>query len=327
MFRVLTDCRSSIPAEQGLKVKIYFDCYPCFLNQALQAGRFVSSDETKLRKILDTVAVKIPEIPGDITPPAIGQIIHRIVREVSGENDPYRQVKNENLKVAKSYYELMKSHVKAVDDPLAYAIGLSVIGNIIDSAIVQDFDIEDEIFSLADRSMGIDDTTRLVSALSTASSVLFLGDNAGETVFDRVFIEEIDTPVVYAVRECPILNDATLEDAVTSGLGSVARIISSGTTAPGTLLEECSEEFLELFRTADVVISKGQGNYEALSGVDRPIFFLLRAKCPVVAGELDVEVGSLVLKGLNLPPVPVDDEKKGEDADRQSSPQGQLIGS
>ncbi len=136
-------------------------------------------------------------------------------------------------------------------------------------------------------------------ARSTAGSVLYLADNAGESVLDRILIEEINAPVTYAVSGLPVLNDVTHEDAVASGIAEVAEIISSGTTAPGTILSSCNDNFLELFNKADVVISKGQGNYEALSDIDRSIFFLLRAKCPVVAEDLGVEDGDTILKGLN----------------------------
>jgi len=132
--------------------------------------------------------------------------------------------------------------------------------------------------------------------------VLYIGDNVGETVFDRVFIEEITAPVTYVVRDRPVLNDVTAQDALDSGLEGLARIVSSGSASPGAVLPECSNEFLDLFDKADVVISKGQGNYEALSDAPRPIFFLLRAKCPVVARDLGVEVGSLVLRESHRDP-------------------------
>ena len=282
-------------------MRIYLDCYPCFLGQALQAGRFATGDEETLKRVLDAAADVIPKIPKDASPPEIGGIIHRIVREMTGDDDPYRAVKAENLAEAKRHYAAMKGHVRAAPDPLAYAARLAIVGNIIDYALVRDFDIENEIFSLAGKSLEIDDMPRLRTALETASSVLYLGDNVGETVFDKVFIEELGVPVTYAVRGRPVLNDVTADDAAASGLDEAARILSSGSAAPGTPLDECSEEFLEIFRTADVVISKGQGNYESLSGTERPVFFLLRAKCPVVAGDLNVPEGALILKGMNLP--------------------------
>jgi damage-control phosphatase, subfamily I len=282
-------------------MKIYLDCYPCFLKQALQAGRFATSDEKVLKDVLDAVASAMPSIPQDATSPKIGGLIHRIVRGITGEEDPYRKVKAENLLEAKKHYGAMKDRVLGAEDPLGYAARLAIVGNIIDYALVQDFDIEREIFSMADGVMGIDDTESFKEALDGASSVLYLGDNVGETIFDKVLIEQIDAPVTYAVRGRPVLNDVTFEDAVASGLDESARLLSSGCCAPGTLLDECSEEFNDAFRSADVVVSKGQGNYESLSGTDRSIYFLLRAKCPVVAEDLGVNLGDFVLKGANIP--------------------------
>ena len=125
---------------------------------------------------------------------------------------------------------------------------------------------------------------------------LYLGDNAGESVFDKLLIETINKPVFYATREVPVINDVIIDDAIASGLNSVAEIISSGSPAPGIILPLCSDEFLSVFQKADMIISKGQGNYEGLSDADRNIFFLLKAKCPVIAKDLNVNVNDIILK-------------------------------
>lgn len=281
-------------------MKIYLDCYPCFLRQAIEAANFVTEDEKIIKQIVDAVASRLPKIPAGCTPPQIGGDIHRIIREISGINDPYRRVKDENIAEAKSYFDEMKAQVAKSDSPLRAAARIAIIGNIIDYGTCREFDISSEIFSLLDEPLAIDSLDEMRSALRDAKSVLYLGDNAGESVFDRILIEEIKVPVTYAVRGIPVLNDVTMDDAIASGLAEVSEIISSGTTAPGTLLDECSDEFLELFEKTDVIISKGQGNYEALSGIDRPIFFLLRAKCSVIAKDLGVEEGGLILKGMNI---------------------------
>lgn len=281
-------------------MKIYLDCYPCFVKQALQAGRFVTDDEKTVKQIVDAVTAALPDIPAGSTSPEIGGRIHKIVREISGVEDPYRRVKDENIAEAKSHYAGLKAYVADSEDSLGAAARIAIVGNIIDYGTDRVFDISSEIYGLVDEPMGIDDTEAFKEELNTAGYVLYLGDNAGETVFDKVLIEEIAAPVIYAARGRAVLNDATVDDAVASGLAEVSEIISSGTSAPGTLLNECSPEFLKLFNEADVVISKGQGNYEALSGVNRPIFFLLRAKCRVVAEDLEVEEGKLVLKGMNI---------------------------
>ncbi len=197
----------------------------------------------------------------------------------------------------------MKKYVETSENRLYTAAKIAIAGNIIDYGTGRDFDISTEVFTLVDRELDIDDFDDFREALSRAKSVLYLGDNAGESVFDRILIEEIDAPVTFAVRDNPVLNDVTYEDAIASGIDKVAEIISSGTSAPGTVLRKCNDEFLELFRDADVVISKGQGNYEALSGIDRSIFFLLRAKCPVISADMGVHDGDILLKGMNIPEI------------------------
>ena len=119
-------------------------------------------------------------------------------------------------------------------------------------------------------------------------------------VFDKILIEELNKPVVYVVRDIPVINDVTYNDAVDSGIDAVAEIISSGCSAPGTILKFCNENFLELFNSSDLIISKGQGNYEGLSNVDRPMFFLLKAKCHIIANDLNVKENDIILKGINL---------------------------
>jgi len=135
--------------------------------------------------------------------------------------------------------------------------------------------------------------------LSKAKTILYIGDNAGESVFDRLLIETMNKKTFYAVREVPVINDVTKLDALESGLDQVSEIISSGSHAPGTMLNGCSSKFNELFKKADMVISKGQGNYEGLSDERRSIFFLLKAKCPVIAQHLGVTENDIVLKGIN----------------------------
>jgi len=132
--------------------------------------------------------------------------------------------------------------------------------------------------------------------LTKAKTILIIGDNTGETIFDKVLIENIpEIEVTYALRSEPIINDATMEDAVASGLDKVADLISSGCNAPGLILEECSAEFLAVYNNAEIIISKGQGNYEALSE-EKNIFFLLKAKCPMIAGRLNVKLNEYILK-------------------------------
>jgi uncharacterized protein with ATP-grasp and redox domains len=182
------------------------------------------------------------------------------------------------------------------DDPFNTAIRISIAGNIIDSAVQDHIQnlwqiVEDGI----KQPYAIDDSPKLRSKLGNADHVLFLGDNAGETVFDRVLVETLSIPVIYAVKGGPILNDATMEDAIAAGLDHCATLLSNGSEAPGTIFPLCSEEFNQHFYAAPLVIAKGQANYETLSEAGSKVFCLLRVKCPVIARDIHAPVGSIVV--------------------------------
>ncbi len=280
-------------------MKTYLDCLPCFLTQALKAGRTVLKDEKKIKYLLNEVSKLIPEIPLDHSPPETGNVIYRKIREITGDNDPFAKMKEKNIEHALRLYPKLKEKVKNAEDQLMTAIRLAIAGNVIDLALNHDFDLEKDVEKILYQDFAINDQKRFKDEISTAENILYLGDNAGEAVFDKILIEEMNKKVIFAVREIPVINDVTLKEAKKIGLPEIAEVISSGSPAPGTILKLCTPEFRKIFINADVVISKGQGNYEALSEVDRPIFFLLKAKCPVIAQNIGVEVGDIVLKAKN----------------------------
>ncbi|MGM0453376.1 MAG: damage-control phosphatase ARMT1 family protein [Thermodesulfobacteriota bacterium] len=280
-------------------MQTYFDCLPCFFTQALNACRFMQLTDPETKRILDAVAERIKDIPMQSAPPETGRQVYRIIREYTRNPDPYKQVKQENTARALSLYPAMKQMVDAAEDRLLAAIKIATAGNVIDCGVNKPYEIETEIGQIMHNEFGIFDESPFRKHLHRADRVLYIGDNAGECVFDRVLIEELEKPVIYVVRSHPVINDATIEDALEAGIDRVAQIVSSGTDAPGTVLSTCTDDFLALFENSDIVISKGQGNYEALSGQDRPVFFLLKAKCGVVAADLDVREGQMVFKGPN----------------------------
>jgi len=277
-------------------MKTYLDCIPCFFKQALFAARAALDDEEKIKQVLDRIGNLVSEIPLYNSPPETGREVYRIVREVTGVNDPFASLKAESIRKALSLYPFLKELVETSGDPLETAVRLAVAGNIIDFGADPDFELEQDIQEALRREPAINHFNVLKNKLEGAGEILYLADNAGETVFDKIFIETMAKPVVYAVRDRPIINDATVEDAINSGLDEVARIFSSGCDAPGVIPNRCSEEFIDLFQRADLIISKGQGNYETLSGEQKPIFYLLKAKCPVIARDLGVKQGDTVIK-------------------------------
>jgi len=281
-------------------MRTYRDCLPCFLDQALRAGRMATDDETKIKRLLDEVGAMLRDIPLESTPPETGRLIYKKVREITGRLDPYKQIKSESTEKALTLYPSLKKEVEKSNDRLLTAVRIAIAGNVIDFGVNRAFDIEEEIDETLKKDFAVCDYGKFKKYLDKAKEILYIGDNAGESVFDKILIEEMKKPVTYVVRGAPVINDATHEDAVQGGLDRVATIVSSGTDAPGTLLRTCSAEFKELYNISKFTISKGQGNYEALSNEKRPIFFLLKAKCHVIAGDLGVNEGDIILKGINV---------------------------
>jgi len=276
-------------------MRVDWNCYPCFFQQAINAARLITQDEELIRKILTEVSFLIPGITGELTPPQIGREVYRIVSRLTGVEDPYREIKNRCTEQALALYPDLKNKVAEAEDKLMAAIRIAIAGNVIDFGSNSVFDLEKDVQSILTQEFAINSYRDFHQELEGAGRVLFIADNAGECVFDRILIEEMKKPVTYVVRERPIINDAVLEDALAAGIGGIARIITSGTDAPGNILPLCSEDFLKEFEKAEFIISKGQGNYEGLSGEDRPIFFLLKAKCSVIAEHIGVPHGSIIL--------------------------------
>ncbi len=277
-------------------MRTYLDCFPCFLNQALRAARIATGDEKKIKKVLNEVGMMLRDIPLNSTPPESGRLIYRKVSEITGDSDPYKEIKKETTQKALSLYPYLKSRVEKSSDRLLTAIRVAIAGNVIDFGAYENFDLDREVDEVLKKDFAVFDYKKFKHSLDKAREILYIGDNAGECVFDRILIEEINKPVTYVVREAPIINDATYEDAVQAGIDSIATIISSGTDAPGTILETCSAEFKKMYQNSNFIISKGQGNYEALSNGIEPIFFLLKVKCQVIANDIDVDEGDIILK-------------------------------
>jgi uncharacterized protein with ATP-grasp and redox domains len=269
------------------------------MQQALQAGKISTRDKKQIKKLLDKVGDMIKNIPMENPPPQTGETIYRLAREITGIVDPYREIKRIHIKEALSLVPTLKEWIKHSPDPLLAAIRIAIAGNVIDLGINEKFNIEKELQEVMNQDFAILDYDKYRHHLKNAKSILYLGDNAGESVFDKILIEELGKPVTYVVRDQPIINDVTRQDALDSGLAEVCEIISSGSSAPGTILSLCNKDFLERFHRTDMIISKGQGNYEGLSMVNQTVFFLLKAKCNVIANELEVKKGGIILKAIH----------------------------
>ena len=277
-------------------MKTYLDCISCFFRQGLEAARMVTQDEVKQKKVLNEIAKVVPQFPLDSTPPEMGRIIHKIVRQFANSNDPYKKLKDKYNRIALELYPELKKKVREADDSLLIAIKIAIIGNIIDFGVPGKFDIEKELRNAFQQDFAMLNYSEFKKALRKTNEVLYIADNAGEVAFDRVLIEELNKKVIYVTRGKPIINDATVDDALFCGIDKVAKVISSGSDAPGTVLSYCSDEFLNYYNRAKLIIAKGQGNYETLSEEKKSIFFLLKAKCPVIARDLGCKTGDMILK-------------------------------
>ena len=280
-------------------MKTYNDCIPCFMEQALRAGRAATNNEEQIKLLLDHIGGLINKFPLSSTPPEMANIIYKEIKNITGVGDPYEKTKKENIKEALSLYPELKKIVQKSDNKLLMAIRIAIAGNVIDLGMKKKFNIVEDLKQIIEQDFAVLDFNNFIEQLNKTKFILYLGDNAGESVFDKILIEELKKPVTYVVRDKPIINDVTIQDAIDSGLDEVADIISSGSPAPATILSLCNKYFLSLFEKSDLIISKGHGNYEGLSDNKKPLFFMLKAKCPVIANDLNVKENDIVLLAGN----------------------------
>lgn len=274
------------------------DCLPCFVGQALDVTRLVGAGEGLRERILRDVLQAASGMDYTRPPPVMGKYIHRLVRELADEPDPYADLKQRFNDMALRVRPQLEERVRQAVNPFEAAVRLAITGNLIDFGTASRVD-EEEVLQAVDRALDTPlqgDAAFLEQAVARAESILYLFDNAGEIVFDRLLLDLLPLErVVGAVKSGPIINDATMEDARFCGITEMIPVMETGSNAPGAVLEDCSREFLDSLRGADLVLAKGQGNYEALSHLDRDIFFLLKAKCFVVAEDLGCPVGTMML--------------------------------
>jgi uncharacterized protein with ATP-grasp and redox domains len=277
-------------------MEILLDCVPCLLKQALEGSKLATDHVEIQEKVIKDALAILSDYKAYKTSPELARAIHQCIKENTGLDDPYALVKARDLQAAKSMYKALKEFLQTKEDQLYWALKISATGNNIDSAIYQNVKIDKSMMTELEKEFAICNIDILRKKLVNANHVLVIGDNTGETIFDKVLIEALhEMNVTYVVRSEPIINDVTMLDAIASELNKVASLISSGCNAPGLILEECSDDFMKLYKEADVIISKGQGNYEALSE-EKEVFFLLKAKCPMIAGRLNVNINNYVLK-------------------------------
>lgn len=271
------------------------------MKQSRIAFELSGGDEGAWPHIKEKALQIISDADEDTTAPEAAADIYRLIREFTGVANPYRERKEKSAEGAEAIYPHIREKTRRSVDELRAIIKAMAVGNVIDFGVPGNYFTPETIMKEFDElEFSIDDYEALKSRLPLAKKLLFVADNTGEIVFDRLFLEwakdNLKCDVFFAVRGGYIINDATREDAIAHGIDEFAHIIDTGSAVPGAALSLASREFREMFADADLIISKGQGNFEVLEGIDRPIFFILKAKCNAVADYLGVEIGSLILK-------------------------------
>lgn len=278
-------------------MKTTLDCLPCYLKQALSTARQSKFPPDIQKKIMEEAIRFVATVDFSVSPPENSIALYQMIAELSSCSDPYAAIKKESNRYAIGLKDKLNREINTSSDPLYAAFAFSIAGNIIDYGAQHNFDIHQTIHEALSHELAINDYDLLKEDLKKAKTILYLADNSGEIVFDGIVIEKLQQKVVLAVKEKAIINDALYEDAIECGLDKSCRIISNGSQCPGTPLSLCSSEFQNLFQNADLIISKGQGNFETLSEVKAPVYFLLTVKCPVVRDHINQLSGSYIQTG------------------------------
>jgi damage-control phosphatase, subfamily I len=274
------------------------DCFDCHIKTVDKLiGKFKPENEKgeKLYRELHHLLTANPPLDNL----HLSRQLHQMAKKLLNSSDLYAEEKLQANNLLLEQYGYWKDLVAASEDPFQTAALLSVVGNVIDyGAHSVSEDIGMQVKECFEKGLSVDQSGLLRQKIKKSKHILYLGDNAGEIVFDKLFIETIGHPnITFAVRGKPIINDATYDDAVLCGMDRLCKVVPNGADAPSTLLELCTEEFRQVFNGADLIISKGQGNFEGLMHTDdERIFFLLMAKCLPIAELLRVKKGDMVIK-------------------------------
>ena len=285
-------------------MKLFLDCIPCFQKQVLFTVKDL--DDKLKSKILRKVMILLCDTSWELTPDEIANKAYNLIREETGIADPYKQIKKQSNKMAMELYQKLKTEMKSIrqKDRLYIAANLAIAGNIIDYGPAFEFDLGKTIKEVLNKEPAINDFDILSEKVMSAESLLYFADNAGEIALDKMFIQEMITirgkpfnHISFVVKGGPIINDAMIEDAYEVGIDKLPNVVfyKIGNGQEGTGPNRWEDVVKEWIKEHDLVISKGQGNFEGLSE-NSNIFFMLIAKCPVIAKEIGVNVKDTVIK-------------------------------
>ena len=273
------------------------ECIPCIVNQAYRTAKLLAPENTELQfNIVREVCRAVDDLDLNSAAPMFSSTMQAIVEKLLGRKDPYRKVKKDNIKKARRFIPYLEMMVSGANDKLEMALRVAITGNTIDIAANPDFSIDQEVNKITAGKIDGEVFRSLREDLKQAATVLYIGDNYEEALFDKILLQQLKPEkLIFAVRSYPILNDVTLEDAKNLEIDKICEVMESGSKIAGTDLSRCTKEFLDLFENADVVIAKGQGNYETLMDVERPVYFLFKVKCEAIGRRCGLPVGTSAL--------------------------------
>jgi len=283
-------------------MKMKQDCIGCILEQSSRVASVIGADDKLRAKLYDAVEVMSREFTLELSPPEEAAGVYANMANIAKMPDLFKEIKKISTARALEFIPYLKDKIESSNDKFLDATKAAVAGNVIDLASQIQFDLAQEVEKVFDIPFGLDDSNDLHTSLASAKKVLYIGDNAGEHIFDKFYIEILkelfpNIIVTYLTRGVPIINDITFSEAIEAGLSEVADVVDSGVNTPGFVKKNVNEKTLNLYENADLIIAKGMGNYETMEGLrNRPIFFLLKVKCEVVAESLGQNVGDIICK-------------------------------
>jgi len=280
-------------------------CVDCIINQSKRVADAIHANEKLSLEITKAVEEMAPQFSFEQSPPEVASAVYEKMAKIAGKVDLYDEVKKLSTLKAQEFVPFLEKEVFSSSDPLLTATKVAVAGNVIDLAAEYAFDLNEELDKIFHTSFSVNDFDLLRDRLSKASTLLYIADNAGEHIFDLIYVKTIlslypKIKLTYMTRGNAIINDVTFEEAEEAGFSEVCELISSGVNTPGFVYDRANINSQKLFETADLIITKGMGNYECLNDSKRQdLFFLLKVKCNVVARSLGREVGDIICKKAN----------------------------
>lgn len=278
------------------------ECIGCITAQSKRVCEAIHADEMLSEKIISYVETALKNADFTLSPPVIAAPLYEHMAVLANTDDLYEEQKQHASEQAKTYIPFLEETIQNSDDPIIAILKTAVVGNVIDLAAEVSFDLHEAIMSVFNMPFAHDDTEILRSTLSRAKTLLYIGDNAGEHIFDALairFLQKLypQLSITYMVRGNPIINDVTMREAYEAGIEKICTVMDSGVPTPGFVYELASYEAQKCFNSADLIIAKGMGNYECMTPQQRhSICFLLKVKCSVVAASLNHEIGDIICK-------------------------------